>query len=76
MNRLGLAELAAELAESRGHGGQAGQAFQRAFVPQCLEFFAQFVGNLPKACFQDFQGRRAQRLGPALGAALGLGVRC
>ena len=72
--------MAAELVESRGHGGQAGQAFQRAFVPQCLEFFAQFVGEFPKACFQEIQGRRTQRLGPALGpalgAALGLGVRC
>ena len=42
-SRLGLAELAAEIVEVRGDSSQPRHAFQRGFVPQCLEFFGQCV---------------------------------
>ena len=59
--RLGLAKLAAEVGDARGDGGQTWQAFQNGFIPQRLKFFAQFVGDISKARFQEFQGCRAQR---------------
>ena len=51
-NRLGLAELAAEVVEARGDSGQPRQTFQNGFVSQRLKFFTQFVGDLPKACLK------------------------
>src|SRR5450756_2624122 len=69
-NRLWLAELATEVVEARGHSSQPWQPFQNGFVPQRLEFFPQCVGDLPKARFQDFQGRSAQSFRPALNPAL------
>jgi hypothetical protein len=59
--QLGFAELAAEIVEARGDSSQPRHAFQNGFVPQRLKFFTQFVGDLPKACLQDFQGRARQR---------------
>ena len=59
--QLGLAELTTEVGDARGDGGQAWQAFQNGFIPQRLKFFAQFVGDISKARFQEFQGCRAQR---------------
>jgi hypothetical protein len=68
--QLGFAELAAEIVEARGDSSQPGHAFQNGFVPQRLKFFTQFVGDLPKACLQDFQGRRAQGFHPTLDPTL------
>jgi len=61
-NRLGLAELAAEVVQARDDSGQPRQTFQNGFVPQRLKFFTQFVGDLPKRALekQKFGKQKAE----------------
>ena len=57
---LRVVQLGTEVGDAGGDCSQSWQAFQSVSVCQRLKFFAELVGNIPEARFQDFQSGSAQ----------------